>query len=199
VTAIQRHRSATWWSLSPRTTFDNYFGTYPNAANIPGEQSWIGVAAPKFVARKHTPEVNGLTHDLLTNNPNRSLTGGPPNPQRLRPADAFTCSMDHDYTPEQQAVDSFRMDNFPQNTSGTGPGCATDNITVMNYYDGNTVTALWNYAQHFAMSDNSFGTNYGPPCPATSIWYPATPTDWSCTTLSPTPASTSTRSTTRSR
>ena len=28
----------------------------------------------------------------------------------------------------------------------------------MGYYDGNTVTALWNYAQHFAMSDNSYGT-----------------------------------------
>ena len=32
----------------------------------------------------------------------------------------------------------------------------------MNYYDGNTVTALWNYAQNFAMSDNSYGTTFGP-------------------------------------
>ena len=36
---------------------------------------------------------------------------------------------------------------------------------VMGYYDGNTVTALWNYAQHFAMSDNSYGTNFGPSTP----------------------------------
>jgi phospholipase C len=35
----------------------------------------------------------------------------------------------------------------------------------MNYYDGNSVTGLWNYAQHFAMSDNSFGTTYGPSSP----------------------------------
>ena len=35
----------------------------------------------------------------------------------------------------------------------------------MDYYDGNTVTALWNYAQHFAMSDNSFGTTFGPSTP----------------------------------
>ena len=35
----------------------------------------------------------------------------------------------------------------------------------MGYYDGNTVTALWNYAQHFAMSDNSYGTNFGPSTP----------------------------------
>jgi len=32
----------------------------------------------------------------------------------------------------------------------------------MGYYDGNTVTALWNYAQNFAMSDNSYGTTFGP-------------------------------------
>jgi phospholipase C len=31
----------------------------------------------------------------------------------------------------------------------------------MDYYDGNTVTALWNYAQHYAMSDNSYGTTFG--------------------------------------
>ena len=36
---------------------------------------------------------------------------------------------------------------------------------VMDYYDGNTVTGLWNYAQHFAMSDNSFGTTFGPSSP----------------------------------
>ena len=26
----------------------------------------------------------------------------------------------------------------------------------------NTVTALWNYAQNYAMSDNSYGTGFGP-------------------------------------
>ena len=35
----------------------------------------------------------------------------------------------------------------------------------MGYYDGNTVTALWNYAQHFAMSDNFYGTTFGPSTP----------------------------------
>jgi phospholipase C len=38
-------------------------------------------------------------------------------------------------------------------------------MAVMDYYDGNTVTALWNYAQRFAMSDNSYGTGYGPSTP----------------------------------
>ena len=35
----------------------------------------------------------------------------------------------------------------------------------MDYYDGNTVTGLWNYAQHYAMSDNSYGTTFGPSAP----------------------------------
>jgi phospholipase C len=35
----------------------------------------------------------------------------------------------------------------------------------MDYYDGNTVTALWNYAQHYALNDRSFSSNYGPSSP----------------------------------
>jgi phospholipase C len=31
--------------------------------------------------------------------------------------------------------------------------------------DGNVVTALWNYAQYYAMSDNSYGTVFGPSTP----------------------------------
>jgi phospholipase C len=50
--------------------------------------------------------------------------------------------------------------------SGTSPaGVACKASDVMNYYDGNTVTALWNYAQQFAMSDNSYGTTFGPSAP----------------------------------
>ena len=35
----------------------------------------------------------------------------------------------------------------------------------MDYYDGNTVTGLWNYAQHYAMSDNNYDTTFGPSTP----------------------------------
>ncbi|MGA2890107.1 MAG: alkaline phosphatase family protein [Terracidiphilus sp.] len=31
----------------------------------------------------------------------------------------------------------------------------------MGYYDGNTVTALWNYAQRYAMSNIFFGSTFG--------------------------------------
>jgi phospholipase C len=146
-------------------SFDHYFATYPQAANPPGE--------PRFVARDDTPSVNGLTLQLLTNNPNQG------NPQRLDRSEALTCDQDHDYTPEQRATDHGAMDAFVQNTSDTAGGkpltrgqcdvptrsSPANDFAVMDYYDGNTVTALWNYAQHFAMSDNSFGTTYGPSTP----------------------------------
>jgi phospholipase C len=54
------------------------------------------------------------------------------------------------------------MDKFVEFASG---GSCTDKSIVMDYFDGNTVTALWNYAQHFAMSDNSFGSTFGPSTP----------------------------------
>ena len=60
------------------------------------------------------------------------------------------------------------MDLFPlyTGTAGTGgTGAFNTKGLVMGYYDGNTVTALWNYAQHYAMSDNSFSTTFGPSTP----------------------------------
>lgn len=35
----------------------------------------------------------------------------------------------------------------------------------MGYFDGNTVNALWNYAQHYAMSDNFYSSNIDPSLP----------------------------------
>ncbi|UOF91375.1 alkaline phosphatase family protein [Fodinisporobacter ferrooxydans] len=133
-------------------SFDHYFGTYPNAKNPAGE--------PKFVAKPNTPKVNGLTPDLLKNNPNLA------NPQRLDRSQPITDDMDHGYTAEQAAFDGGKMDKFVQNTGkGDWPVKGQDPSIVMNYYDGNTVTGLWNYAQNFAMSDNSFGTTFGPSTP----------------------------------
>ena len=59
------------------------------------------------------------------------------------------------------------MDLFPKytGTPGPPPNGQTTNGLMMGYYDGNTVTALWNYAQQFAMSDNSYDTNFGPSTP----------------------------------
>ena len=132
-------------------TFDHYFGTYPVAGNHAGE--------PEFVARPKTPAVNGISAGLISGNNNKAQ------PFRLGRAEAFTCSQSHAYGNEQKAVNSGLLDKFVEFTGGKSVGCEPDGTTVMGYYDGNTVTALWNYAQHFAMSDNSFGTTFGPSTP----------------------------------
>ena len=132
-------------------SFDHYFGTYPTAKNVAGETP--------FQAAPGTPSVNGLTSALLEHNPNKA------NPYRLSPAQAVTCDMDHDYEAEQKAFDGGLMDKFVEYTSAYPGQKNCEPNGVMGYYDGNTVTALWNYAQNFAMSDNSFSTTFGPSTP----------------------------------
>jgi phospholipase C len=141
-------------------SFDHYFGTYPYAANTDGTP---------FHAKPGTPKVNGLytkitktgpVGPLLTANPNEY------NPQRLSHSEALTCDQNHDYLPEQEAEDNGKMDQFVQDTeqddcSTTGEYYGPPGI-VMDYYDGNTDTALWNYAQNYAMSDNNWDTTFGP-------------------------------------
>ena len=72
-------------------TFDHYFGTYPNAANPPGE--------PEFHPAHDTPSVNGLTPTLLNFNPNGV------NPFRYDRSQGFTCDGDNGYLAEQQQFD----------------------------------------------------------------------------------------------
>src|SRR5437016_2356661 len=108
--------------IQENRTFDNYFGTYPDAANLPLEESWVGVPAPKFFSLPDTPSINGLTWDLLNNNSNKTLNGERANPKRLRPADAYTCDHDHSYAALQRAAHGGLMDRFPQETASTGKG-----------------------------------------------------------------------------
>jgi phospholipase C len=127
-------------------SFDHYFGTYPVAANTAGE--------PVFTALPNTPSVNGIT-PLLNN---LSAVA----PFRLDRSQAVTCDNSNAYTAEQNAYNSGAVNLFPANASlakGPPTPCLAD--LLMGYYDGNTVTALWNYAQHFAMSDNYFDTEFG--------------------------------------
>jgi phospholipase C len=147
-------------------SFDHYFGTYPNASNPANE--------PEFHAADGTPTVNGLTDGLLNHNPN-SLNAlnpaGTVNPFRLDRSQAATTDQDHTYRDEQKAFDSGLMDLFPLSVGTAAVSPFPPALTskgkgiVMGYYDGNTVTGLWNYAQHFAMNDNSFDTTFGPSTP----------------------------------
>jgi phospholipase C len=145
-------------------SFDHYFGTYPYAANTDGTP---------FTAKPGTPTVNGLYTKITKSGPAGPLLSSNPNeynPQRLTHAQALTADMNHGYGPEQKAVDGGKMDQFVQNTESATPtaGCGVAYCPpgiVMDYYDGNTTTALWNYAQHYAMSDNNWDTTFGPSTP----------------------------------
>jgi phospholipase C len=146
-------------------SFDHYFATYPNALNVEGE--------PAFRAAKGTPtDINNLLSNpaLLDNNPNLNpLNGaGAANPFRLDRTQADTADQGHGYGAEQSAYDGGKMDRFPSFTGkGTSGGAGAFGTTgqVMGYFDGNTVTAYWNYAQNYAMSDNSYGDQFGPSTP----------------------------------
>jgi phospholipase C len=161
------------WAQAPATTtpikyvvvifqennsFDHYFGTYPNALYPNGlpasSENTLGESA--FVPLPNTPSVNGLT-PLLNNLSSVA-------PFRLDRELESTCDNDNHYKDEQTAYNLGAINLFPATTSGTGTSptgapCTPD--LSMGYYDGNTVTALWNYAQYFAMSDNYFDTEFG--------------------------------------
>ena len=139
--------------IQENVSFDHYFATYPVAANPPGE--------PMFNARSGTPSVNRIPPALMSSNPNLTK------PFRLDRSRQYLCNPSPYYPGEQRAYHSGALDRFPESTGQTAPGCEFGLGTgiVMGYYDGNTVTALWNYAQNFAMGDNFFGTTYGQSAP----------------------------------
>ncbi|MFC5911516.1 phospholipase C [Streptacidiphilus monticola] len=135
-------------------SFDHYFGTYPTALNTDGTA---------FTAQHDTPKhINNLVNSgLLVQNPNLYA------PKRLSPSQALTCDQNHNYSPEQYAANGGKMDKFVQYTSKdtcSGGLFGAPGLT-MDYYDGNTVTALWNYAQNYTLNDNSFSDVYGPSTP----------------------------------
>ena len=163
-------------------SFDHYFATYPKATNPSGE--------PAFHALPGTPSVNGLSGSLLTNNPNFNNPANGSNavnPFRLDRSQASTCDQGHNYGPEQLAADGGAMDLFPASVGvGESSFCPSafsygkEKGLDLGYFDGNTVTAVWNYAQHFSMSDNSYSSTFGPSTPGllnlvSGTTYPAMP------------------------
>jgi len=145
-------------------SFDHYFATYPKAGNPPGE--------PGFAAAPNTPAVNNLAAaKLLDGNPNATNAengSAAAEPFRLDRTQANTADQNHAYTAEQMAYDGGKADLFPRYTGKGTPGGAGAFGTpgqVMGYFDGNTVTAVWRYAQRFAMDDNAYTDTYGPSTP----------------------------------
>ncbi|WP_328828944.1 alkaline phosphatase family protein [Streptomyces sp. NBC_00252] len=133
-------------------SFDHYFATYPEAANTDGT---------KFKAAAHTPKADNLLNaGLLKKNPNLYT------PTRLSSSQAMTCDQNHSYGPEQYAADGGKADKYVENTEvNKCTGLFGEPGLVMDYYDGNTVTGLWNYAQQYSLNDKSFSSVYGPSTP----------------------------------
>src|ERR1700760_584189 len=101
-------------------SFDHYFGTYPIAANLPGE--------PPFSAAAGTLSPNGLHGTLLTANPNacnpKNGTGAT-DPFRLNRSQAANADQKHGYRPQQTAFDNGAMDLFPLCRRQSGFGDAS--------------------------------------------------------------------------
>ena len=121
---------------------------------------------------------------LLSANPNSSTGTGATyngaaavNPFLLFNNQSATADMNHSPKPEQIAYDNGLMDQFPGSTGSTATSASAGVLPigassvdqskgqVMGYYDGATVTALWNYAQGYAMNDNAFTSQFGPSTP----------------------------------
>jgi phospholipase C len=157
--------------MGANASFDHYFGTYPTALNQPNDGSVFTPAA-------YTPVPSNLSSkDLLTDNPNLTVANstGASNPFRLDHSQAATGDQLHGYSLLQSAADYEKMDLFPAFTGAgesnslaiaTGaPAVAATPGLSMAYYDGNTVTALWNYAQHYALNDHSYQTTFATSTP----------------------------------
>ena len=109
-------------------SFDHYFGTYPNALNLPGETP--------FVAKNNTPVVNSLKTpldvnnkfaplagvDLINNNPNNNSAApgngkqngcAASNPFRLAPSQALTNDQGHNESPKKAPTTTARWTAFP--------------------------------------------------------------------------------------
>jgi phospholipase C len=123
---------------------------------------------------------------LLTSNPNSATGSGATfngvsalNPFLLWNDQAATADQNHSPKPEQTAYDNGLVDQFPGSTGSTASASggpvpvlvSSDTVAaqgkgqVMGYYDGTTVTALWNYAQAYSMNDNTYTSQFGPSTP----------------------------------
>ena len=73
--------------------------------------------------------------------------------------------INNSFTSRQRLISEPPRTSLPAAVIGAPPAECGEPGLVMDYYDGNTVTGLWNYAQHYALSDNFYGTNFGPSTP----------------------------------
>ena len=161
--------------LLENVSFDNLFGTYPLAQNLPGEVPFFALPDTKIPDNLLT--IDPLTGgNYLTTNRNIGQFGtGTVNPLRLAPNQVLTNFESNNYTRMQLDVHNGLMDRFVANQATPLPipifvdpllppfdaSYGQGANIVMDYWDGNTFTGLWNYAQRYAMNDHCFASGYG--------------------------------------
>jgi phospholipase C len=176
-------------------SYDHYFATYPAIAYSAADSANAGeIYQTNFPSNATAPANNNLvaplnpstwaplaTPTLLTDNPNGPTGSGATynganavNPFLFWPNQAATADQNHSPKPEQVAYNNGAMDQFPGSTGSAAPvpsSVASDISAdlgkgqVMGYFDGTTTTAVWNYAQSFAMNDNAYTSQFGPSTP----------------------------------
>jgi phospholipase C len=176
-------------------SYDHYFGTYPAIAYSAANSADAGeIDQTNFSKTATAPANNNLVAPLnpstwaplanptlLTANPNGPTGSGAAynganavNPFLLWNDQAATADQNHSAKPEQFAYDNGAVDQFPGSTGNTStvPSPVSSDSPqdlgkgqVMGYFDGTTVTAMWNYAQGFAMNDNAYTSQFGPSTP----------------------------------
>ena len=176
-------------------SYDHYFATYPTVAYSGANSADGGaIDQSNFPSTAAAPANNNLlaplnpstwapltSPALLTANPNSASGSGAAynganaaNPFLLWNNQAATADQNHSAEPEQIAYDNGAVDRFPGST-GTAAAVPAANSSdapadlskgqVMGYFDGTTTTALWNYAQSYAMNDNAYTSQFGPSSP----------------------------------
>ena len=139
-------------------SFDHYFAHLSNRAENPDEVPFVGAAnadrnglvTPLDVTSGFTPIAGIESAQRQPNREQHRQRHGRRQSVPPGPGPGGDHGPGHNYKPEQQASDNGAMDLFPKytGTAGPPPGAPTTRRPakglVMGYYDGNTVSELWN-------------------------------------------------------
>jgi phospholipase C len=125
-------------------SFDNYFGTYPNA--------------PGFKALPGTPKAEGIPDGSY----NLDENGNKVAPFLFGKEELQTADVDHNFDDMMKATNGGKMDGFYMSSENHSKGTGR---LAMGYYDYNALPAYWQYAQHFSMADHFFQPIFGPSTP----------------------------------
>ena len=139
-------------------SFDNYFGTYPNANGF-GNVSLIGNS-------NSTTSTIIQPYHLNASEP-ITIVGDELSPDQSDPTETSFNStspfhldsqviqdLNHSWIVANEAYDNGKMDGFIAAQGG--------NIETMGYYDRSDIPYYWDYADHYVFCDNFFSSEMGP-------------------------------------